>query len=160
MRGAGRATGMLRMSACSCSSDLSRTLRVSLRRWWGIPPEVISSLSRQCCADQSWHCRDTTQTVMQLQSEKSETRPVRRLFLSALAIRPPLTMAEAVCAIKLLEAGLSNKIEVDSAGQAIGMSATDPVWEHSVYQRKGISTDGMRARQIMPIDLAFEFDYV
>ena len=69
-------------------------------------------------------------------------------------------MAEAVLRHKIAQASLSDRIEVDSAGTGDWHIGSPP--HHgtlNLLREKEISTEGMRARQIVPADLS-EFDYV
>jgi protein-tyrosine phosphatase len=69
-------------------------------------------------------------------------------------------MAEAVLRHRIAEAGLTDRIEVDSAGTGDWHVGNPPHHgTRGILREKGISTEGMRARQIVSSDLA-EFDYI
>jgi protein-tyrosine phosphatase len=69
-------------------------------------------------------------------------------------------MAEAVLRHKVAAAGLSDRIEVDSAGTGDWHVGNPPhSGTRAILSEKGISTEGMHARQISPSDLS-DFDYV
>jgi protein-tyrosine phosphatase len=69
-------------------------------------------------------------------------------------------MAEAVLRHKLREMGLERDVTVDSAGTG-GWHAGDPphVGTRTLLDAKGISWDGIVARQIRLLDLT-QFDYI
>jgi protein-tyrosine phosphatase len=89
----------------------------------------------------------------------SSARPIRVLFVCLGNIcRSP--MAEAVFRHKVQAAGLSARIEADSAGTGDWHAGAAP--HHGtqrVLREEGISTAGMTARQIRRSDLN-DFDYV
>ncbi len=88
-----------------------------------------------------------------------ETRSIRVLFVCLGNIcRSP--MAEAVFRHKVAHAGLSDRIKADSAGTGDWHAGSPPHrGTRGILTEKGISTEGMRARQIMSADLD-AFDYV
>jgi protein-tyrosine phosphatase len=87
------------------------------------------------------------------------SRKIRVLFVCLGNIcRSP--MAEAVLRQKVADAGLSERIEVDSAGTGDWHVGNPPHrGTSSILADRGISTAGMFARQIISSDLS-DFDYI
>jgi protein-tyrosine phosphatase len=94
-----------------------------------------------------------------MNSKSVQAQPIRVLFVCLGNIcRSP--MAEAVLRHKVAEAGLSDRIEVDSAGTGDWHVGNPPhPGTRSILSEMGISTTGMYGRQITGDDLS-EFDYV
>ncbi|MBC8104687.1 MAG: low molecular weight phosphotyrosine protein phosphatase [Cytophagales bacterium] len=93
-------------------------------------------------------------------SEPSQsTKSIHVLFVCLGNIcRSP--MAEAVLRHKVAEAGLSDRIRVDSAGTGDWHLGSPPhKGTRRILEEYGISSEGIAARQIIPSDLE-TFDYV
>lgn len=92
--------------------------------------------------------------------ENAPNTPMIRVLFVCLGNICRSPMAEAVLRHKIKEAGLTDKIEVDSAGTG-GWHAGQPPHQGTrrVLRDKAISVEGMYARQIALADLD-DFDYI